>query len=129
MKCLRRNKSTFYYKLWEDMAETEDEDGNILETNVPLYSDIKSLEAYSTSEQGQAFSPSITPDLYGLDVNYTKIIITEDMNCPVTDKDGEAPVFYIDNNPYNDEPYDYVVTRVSRLLNHVQIQMKRVEVS
>ena len=124
MKCLWRNKRTLYYATWEGMRETVDEDGNILETNGPIYSDPKSWSANISIEEGQRFVQSVGVEMFGLDIEYDKIIVTDNMKCPIT----ESSVLWIDKKP-TEGAYNYRVTRISKSLNSISIAVKRVEVS
>lgn len=124
MKCLWRNKRTFYYRLWEGMEETVDEDGNIIETNVPIYSEPVMMKANITEEAGEKFVESATTEMFGISVDYDRIIVTDDMSCPIS----ETSVLYIETDPINGA-YDYRVTRVSKSLNSISIAIRRVEVT
>jgi len=122
MKCLWRNKRTLYYATWVGMEETVDEDGNILETNVPSYADPEEWSANISIEEGERFVQSISPEKYGLSVEYDKVIVTDDMSCPISD----TTVLWIDKTP-EEGSYDYRVTRISKSLNSITIAVKRVE--
>ena len=129
MKCLVRNKQTLYYRLWEGMQETVDEDRNIVETNVPLYSDPVKIRANVSVAEGQRFVESTSTQMFGLAIDYDKVIVLDDVNCPIE----ESTVLYIDKSPYADDgsltAYDYRVTRISKSLNSVSIAVKKVDVS
>ena len=129
MKCLVRNKQTLYYRLWEGVQETVDEDGNIVETNVPVYSDPVKIRANVSVAEGQRFVESTSAQMFGLAIDYDKVIVLDDVNCPIE----ESTVFYIDKTPYADDgsitAYDYRVTRISKSLNSISIAVKKVDVS
>lgn len=125
MKCLWRNKRKMYYRLWEGMQETIDEDGNILETNVPIYGEPKLLKANISVEEGRAFRESTSVEMFGIDVFYDKVVVIDRTDLPIT----ETTVFYVDKSPYETDAFDYRVTRVATSLNSTLIALKRVDVS
>ena len=67
-------------------------------------------------------------DIFGKDLQYSKTIITCDMECPIT----ETSVLWIDREPYDDQnnllPYDYMVTQVARGLNNIVYAVSKAEV-
>lgn len=111
------------------MQETVDEDGNIVETNVPVYSDPVKIRANVSVAEGQRFVESTSAQMFGLAIDYDKVIVLDDVNCPIE----ESSVLYIDKSPYADDgtltAYDYRVTRISKSLNSISIAVKRVDVS
>ena len=124
MKCLWRNKRPMYYRLWEGMQEVVDEDGNILETNEPIYGEPIRLNANVSVEEGRAFRESTAVEMFGINVFYDKVIVIDRTDLPI----NESTVFYIDKSPYEDS-FDYRVTRVAKSLNSTLIAVKRVDVS
>ena len=61
--------------------------------------------------------------------NYDKVIVTDDMDCPI----DENSVLFVDREPETsldgDLLYDYVVRRVSKSLNYISIAISKVRVS
>ena len=118
------------------MEEVLDEDGNISETNVPIYSDPIELKANISVEEGRAFRESTSVEMFGIDVFYDKVIVVDDpdfLKGEVENGTAEATIFYVDKPPYKDgqisDAFDYRVARVSRSLNSTAIAVKRVDVS
>lgn len=68
---------------------------------------------------------------FGTMDNYDKVIVTDDMTCPI----DENTVLYIDAPPVIDydtgkyNPYDYVVMRVAKSINSISIAVRKVNVS
>ncbi|MBO5963856.1 MAG: hypothetical protein J6P97_05175 [Bacteroidales bacterium] len=65
--------------------------------------------------------------IFGKDLQYTKTIVTCEMECPIT----ETSVLWIDKEPYDGQdnlvPYDYTVTQVARGLNNIVFAVSKVE--
>lgn len=61
--------------------------------------------------------------------NYDKVIVTDDVNCPI----DENSVLFIDKEPEysldGDPMYDYTVRRVAKSINSVSIAVRKVNVS
>ena len=65
---------------------------------------------------------------FGQFVSYDKVIVTDDMSCPIS----EDTVLFVDKEPeYGGEKplYDYVVKRVAKSLNSISIAISKVNVS
>ena len=65
---------------------------------------------------------------FGQFVSYDKVIVTDDMSCPIS----EDTVLFVDKEPeYDGEKplYDYVVKRVAKSLNSISIAISKVNVS
>lgn len=65
---------------------------------------------------------------FGQFVSYDKVIVTDDMSCPIS----EDTVLFVDKEPEYDgkKPlYDYVVKRVAKSLNSISIAISKVNVS
>lgn len=172
MKCLKRNKRPFYYCLYVDSKTNSstaisgeaicgisicgsseqsanyiiDEHGN--ETGERILNYASPVEMYANISQatGQA-----NIEQFGNLENYDKVIVTDDMNCPI----DENSVLFIDKKPefsdvtsnnviesntlfgddtviqkaYKVPVYDYIVRRVARSLNSISIAVSKVKVS
>lgn len=123
MKTLKRNQSKFYYCLYKSQEMQRDEYGN--ETSAPkvLYEDPVMMRANISPATGYS-----TAAQFGYLENYDKVIVTDDMNCPIT----ESTVLFVEKEPeYRDDIplYDYVVRRVSKSLNSISIAVRKVNVS
>ena len=125
MRGMEQNKQSFWYALYERSEPILDEYGNEIGLKPVYGSPIKSSGNISTArgstETGQ----------FGAIVVYAKTINPMPVDCPI----DESSVLWLDNVPVIDEdgktvtPYDYVVTRVARSINHKAYTIKRVEVA
>lgn len=124
MRCLERNKQPFWYCLYREEETVYDEYGNevsephvIYEDPIRMYANISQASGYSQTEQ------------FGNLADYDKVIVTDDMECPI----DEHTVLFVDKYPeYNDEndlAFDYVVRRVAKSLNSISIAIRKVETS
>lgn len=76
-----------------------------------------------------AATGSAQVEQFGNYAGYDKVIVTDDMSCPI----DENTVLFIDKEPDYDEDgtplYDYIVKRVARSLNSVSYAVSKVSVS
>ena len=123
MRCLNRNKQSFWYCLYDSKTPTYDEYGNetgephvTYEDPVQMYANISPASGYAQTEQ------------FGNLVDYDKVIVTDDMTCPI----DEHTVLFVDKDPEhnldNDLMYDYIVRRVARSINSISIAIRKVEI-
>ena len=139
MKALKRNKRPFYYCLYKADAPLVDEYGNESGETIVTYSDAVLTNANVSPATGQSMT-----EQFGSLENYDKVIVTDDLNCPIT----ETSVLFIDKAPeYKSvSTYvstaitttvstisvpipDYTVRRVAKSLNSISIAVKKVTVS
>ena len=139
MKCLNRNKQIFYYCLFAGKTPIVDEYGNETGESIITYGDPVEMKANVSQATGQS-----NTEQFGNLENYDKVIVTEDVNCPI----DENSVLFVDKEPEftnvlthtvtaittNDTTvsvpvYDYTVRRVARSLNSVSIAIRKVDVS
>lgn len=123
MRLMNRNKRDIWYQTYEGITpETiTDEYGNVLETgeNSVSYSEPVMVRM----SIGIASGVSSQEMFGGLD-DYDRILITEDLNCPI----DEHSVLYIETDPDEDD-YDYIVKRVAKSLNFIAYAVSKVVVS
>ena len=118
MKTLKRNKQRVYYALYGSTTPILDSDGmDTGETELGFGSPIEAWMNVSANK-GEA---SVEP--FGVDLDYTKTIMTDDINCPI----DETSRLWIGRQPT--EPFNYSVVKVAKSLNHIQYAVKEVEVS
>lgn len=115
-----RNRTPFYYALYETNLPLVDEDGNFTGENGTGYSD---PVLYKKGNVSSATGVSNTLQFGNLE-DYDKVIVTADMACPI----DENSILWVDTTD-TDEPHDYVVKRVSKSLNVISIAIKKVKVS
>ena len=125
MRCLKRNKSRFYYALFDRKQDIVDEYGNVtgeyeivMGNPVEYFANVSAAVGETQTRQ------------FGDDVTYDKVIVM-DMDAPNID---EQSVLWIDTMPEIDEigstetPHDYIVKRVARSLNPVSLAISKVTV-
>lgn len=78
MRTLARNKQPIYYALFVNKTDVIDENGNITGAFTLNYTDPKKLEMNVSASKG-------TSDMeqFGISENYTKTMMTDDINCPI----------------------------------------------
>ena len=125
MKTLERNKQTFYYATYN--GETELMDGQYHTFDyTPSYSAWTEFRANISPARGETAA-----DVFGADVSYDRVIVTDDMSCPI----DEHTVLAIDIAPNKrdttaDLPvYDYIVTKKAKSLNSIQYAVEKVKVN
>ena len=124
MRIMERNKSTFWYLLFDHKGPLLNEKG--LETGEPgvFYKDAVEMRANVSAASG-----SSQVEQFGNFTDYSKVIMTDDMDCPI----DENTVLFVDKEPeYNDAGtplYDYIVKRVAKPLNSISYAIKKVTVS
>lgn len=117
MVLMHRNLQTVYYALWT--AKTAITDTNNDETGEyeDVYSDPVAMKCNVSPERSYALE-----EMFGPMTPYERVIITSDMTCPV----DETSVFWIDVPTTS--PYNYIVRRVAKSLNHISITVRKVDV-
>jgi hypothetical protein len=121
MKCLDRNKQTFYYALYVGKTEVVDEYGNKSGEYEIEYSKPIECKANISSAKGESESRQ-----FGNDIKYDKVIVIDKPKIEI----DEQSILWIDRlpNEENTIPYDYVVRGIARSLNSVSLAVEKVEV-
>lgn len=123
MKLMKRNLRPIYYCLYKGREPLLDDDGNETgEYNVGYKKPVK-LMCNVSPATGEA-----QLGMFGNLESYDKVIITDDMDCPI----DENTVLFIDSKPgYNQgkPTFDYTVRRVAKSLNSISIAVSKVKVS
>ena len=124
MKVMERNKSPFWYLLYEGKSPILDDDGNETGESKVSYKAAVPMRANVSAASGSA-----QVEQFGSFVSYDKVIITDKLSCPI----DENTVLFIDKEPvYADDGtplYDYVVKRVAKSLNSISYAVSKVTVS
>lgn len=124
MRCLMRNKTSFYYALYTGQTEIIDEYGNATgQYSVQYGNPIKTLGNVSAAKgemQSRQFGESET---------YDKVIVLDDPNTPI----DEYSILWVDIRPeltdgVTTTPHDYIIKKVARSLNSVSIAISKVAV-
>ncbi len=133
MKCLERNKKTFYYALYDDKVPLLDEDGYATGEYGVKYDKPKIFKANISPAKGET-----SVRQFGESVDYDKVIVLSDMSVEI----DESTVLWVDKIPKLDSfgelltsadgeietPHDYVVKKVARSLNNTSIAISKVNV-
>lgn len=124
MRTLNRNKSPFWYLLYDGKVPAKDEYGNETGEEIVTYKPAVAMNANISAATGSA-----QVEQFGSLTGYDKVIVTDGLTCPI----DENTVLFIDKEPQYDEDgkplYDYIVKRVAKSLNSVSIAVTKVSVS
>lgn len=125
MRCMNRNKSVFYYALYERAENITDEYGNTTGEHELIYGPPQKYRANISAARGEADTRE-----FGVNENYDKVIVM-DIDAPKID---EYSVLWVDTMPVikddgtTDTPYDYIVKKVAKSLNSISIAICKVDV-
>lgn len=124
MKTMERNKTPFWYLLYDKKVPVMDGDGNETGDYRVIYK-----EAVQRKENISAATGSAQVEQFGNFISYDKVIVTDDLSCPI----DENSVLFIDKEPEYDPDgnplYDYIVKRVAKSLNSISYAVSKVNVS
>lgn len=124
MRTLNRNKSEYWYLLYDHKEPILDEDGNETGDYRVFY-----REAVKCRDNISPATGASQIEQFGNLSDYDKVIVTEDSACPM----DENTVLFVDKEPEYDEEgqplYDYTVRRVARSLNSASYAISKVSVS
>ena len=126
MRGLVRNKTKFYYALYEKRMEITDEYGNKTGQYELIYG--KPVEMFGNIS---AAVGEIQNRQFGESESYDKVIVLDNPNTPI----NEYSILWVDTPPHlnvdgtTDTPHDYVVKKVARSLNSVSIAISKVQVN
>lgn len=125
MRTLLRNKQIFWFANITGTTRTVDEYGYETGESEVAYSEPVEFEANISAARG-----TTDLDAFGINTNYTKTIVTDDLTLPI----DKSTILWIDCEPdENGEAgnikHDYVVVAVAKSINSVTIAIKEVSVS
>lgn len=126
MRCMVRNKTTFYYASYIGETEIVDEYGNRTGEFSLNYGKPMRMSGNVSAAQGEMQSRQ-----FGESESYDKVIVLDDRNTPI----DEYSILWVDTLPHlnedgsTDTPHDYIVRRVARSINGVSIAIGKVDVS
>lgn len=126
MKTLNRNKTAFYYALYEGKEPMVDDYGNATGEYEVKYSKPRKFFANISAANGKA-----DVEQFGANVDYDKVIVGDGI-FPQID---EYSILWIDTVPVIDTegkteiPHDYVVKKIAKSLNCISVAVTKVEVS
>lgn len=119
MRDLRRNQIKVYYSNYEKSTELIDEYGNSTGQYEITYSEPEMIMISASASKGSADNQH-----FGNLLDYDRVLITSNINCNI----DENTVLWIDNLD-TEKPHDYIVKKVARSINQIQIAVKKVTVS
>lgn len=125
MRCLARNKCTFFYALHDKQTELKDEYGNA--TGQYMVSYTKPVKMYGNVSAAQG---EIESRQFGESETYDKVIVLDNQLTPI----DEYSILWVDTLPVlkadrsTETPHDYIVKKVARSLNSVSIAISKVTV-
>lgn len=117
MKTLKRNQQAIKYALYTGRSEILDTNGYRTGTFTNVYDSAVSTYAYVSAARGEA-----SEDVFGVNLNYTKTLITDDTSCPI----DETSILWIDDTTATE--HDYIVVRKAKALNHISYAIRKVDV-
>lgn len=126
MRCLDRNKRTFYYATYSGKSEMIDEYGNKTGEYEITYSNPTKYRGNISSAQGEIESRQ-----FGDSESYDKVIALGKTDIPI----DEYSILWVDTLPVisdngtTETPHDYIVKKVARSLNSVSIAIRKVDVN
>lgn len=115
MKLLRRNLRSIWYRLFQGQTAQMDADGFETGETTVSYSDPISLLCSVSPASGD-----ILADTFGTVETYDKVIITDDLSCPI----DENSILFVDADTSG--THDYVVKRVAKSLNFIAYAVSKV---
>lgn len=125
MKIMERNKRPLWYLLYDRKSPAVDAEGNETGEEIIVYKPAVALRANVSPASG-----SSQVEQFGNLAGYDKVIVTDDMSCPI----DENTVLFVDKEPEYREAdgkplYDYIVKRVAKSLNTIAYAVTKVSVS
>lgn len=118
MKLLKRNQQVIKYALYTGRSEILDANGYRTGTFTNTYDSAITTYAYVSAARGEA-----SEDMFGVNLNYTKTLITDDTSCPI----DENSLLWIDDTDAS--AHDYIVVQRAKALNHISYAIRKVDVT
>lgn len=125
MRCLRRNQRSIWFATFREGEPIIDAYGNDTGQHRIEYSKPIPLRANISPATGEVLLRQ-----FGNTLDYDEVLVIEDLDTKL----DESSVLWIDVKPVLNRdgttatPYDHIVKRVSRSLNHVTVAVKKVKV-
>lgn len=125
MRCMVRNKATFYYALYTGRDEIVDEYGNATGQYTVTYGNPTKAFGNVSAAQGEMQTRQ-----FGERESYDKVIVLDNVNTPI----DEYSILWVDTLPLlngdgsTETPHNYVVKKVAKSLNSVTIAISKVSV-
>lgn len=113
-----RNKRTFYYATYSGREEILDSKGFRTGNYRIAYNSPVMAKANISASRGMS-----DVEQFGTSLNYSKTIVTSDMDCPI----DEHTILWVDTLD-TEKPHDYEVVSVARGLNSISYAIRKVSV-
>ena len=127
MRTIHRNKQKIYYALYTGKTPILDEYGNQTGEYELTYASPVVYNLNVSAARGTA-----DVDQFGINENYTKTMVTNDMGCPITETTrlwiGKEATVTVDEVT-TVTPHNYVVVSVARSINSITYAIKEVSVT
>lgn len=125
MILMKRNLRSIWYRLYQEKTPEHDDQGWETGESEVVYGEPVEIEVNVSHASGNA-----QQEVFGTLESYDKVVITDDMSCPV----DENSVMFIDREPEYEEgelvnTHDYIVKRVAKSLNHISYGVVKVNVN
>ena len=124
MRLLKRNLRKVYYAQNLGKTAVTDTDGNYTGEYELTYSEPVEIYVNIAQARNSVFrvQDSVTREMFGNELTYTKTMIIDDVNCPI----NEQTVLYIDVVPAEGAEPDYVVEGIEKSLNYISYSIRKV---
>ena len=119
MRMLERNKQDIYYALFDRKEAMKDEYGNETGEYEIFYTEPVLIRIDVSAARGESSTRH-----FGDTEQYDKVMITGDMNCPIS----ESSILWVDTLN-TERPHDYIVKKVAKSLNSISFAISKVTVS
>lgn len=121
MRTLKKNQRSFYYYLYRDKVDAVDKDGYQTGEKVLRYHAPVGCKGNISAGVGEK-----QVELFGSNVKYERVIIVDDINCPI----DENSLLCVDimPEPYNPNEtpvHDYIVKAIAKSLNVFAIAISK----
>lgn len=130
MKALARNRQTLYYALPTGLVNVTDSDGFYTGEQTVSYATPVGVEMNISPATGRTVL-----EWFGIATNYSKVLVTDDMACPITEDTilwiGIEPTTTVTNNGQTtvvNNPHNYVVSKIAKSLNSIAYGVTEVSV-
>ena len=124
MRCLERDKTIFYYALFDKREAIKDSNGKLTGERRVVYKTPVKMRAHVSAATGKT-----QIEQFGTLISYDKVITSDNLASPIS----ESSVLCIDSPPSYDSDgnliYDYIVKKVGRYPNTVSYAISKVDVS
>lgn len=134
MRCMARNKVTFFYALYEGRNPITDEYGNVTGEYEVTHGNPIEGRGNISAAKGETQTRQ-----FGENESYDKVLVLDNEAPPI----DEYAVLWVDSTPQLDEegnlavdekgevitPHDYIVKKVAKSLNVVSLAISKVSVS